>query len=73
MLDEPSVGHWEEQTRVGEREKKVCEEKKNFAVKVCKIAKMLVRMVAFEGLQPMVTEAFMRERNPRRTENLGSQ
>ena len=32
-----------------------------FAGKVRKIAKMLVRMVAFEGLQPMVTEAFLKE------------
>ena len=41
-------------------ERKVLEEK-NFAGKVHKIAKMVVRMVAFEGLQPMVTEACTRE------------
>ena len=34
------------------------DEQKNFAGKVNKIAKMLVRRVALEGLQPMVTEAF---------------
>ena len=43
------------------RERCVYEEKKNFARKVNKIAKMIVRLVAFEGLQPMVTEAFMKE------------
>ena len=34
------------------------ENKKNFAARVNKIATMLVRMVALEGLQPMATEAF---------------
>ena len=58
------IGYWhsEEQTRVGERERKVYEEKKNLAGKVNKIAKMIVRMVAFEGLQPMATEALMKEK-----------
>ena len=37
------------------------EEKKNFAGKVTKIARMIVRMVAFEGLQPAATEAFLKE------------
>ena len=57
------IGYWhsEEQT-VGEHERKVCEEKKNFAGKINKIAKMLVRMVALEGLQPIVTEALTREK-----------
>ena len=57
------IGYWrsEEQTRVGERARKVSEEKKNFAGKVNKIANMIVRIVTFEGLQPMATEAFMRE------------
>ena len=48
------IGYWqsENQTRIGERERKVYEEKKNFAGKVNnKIAKMLARMVALEGLQ----------------------
>ena len=35
----------------------VFDENKNFARKVTKIVKMLVRIVALEGLQPMVTEA----------------
>ena len=39
------------------------DEKKHFAGKVTKIAKVLVRMVALEGLQPMDTEAFLKERN----------
>ena len=61
------VGFWHngEQTRVRERERKEYEEKKNSAGKVNKIAKMIVRIVTFEGLQPMVTEAtaFIREMN----------
>ena len=54
------IGYWhsEDQVRVGEYERRVFDEKKNVAGKVTKIAKMLVRMVALEGLQPMVTEAF---------------
>ena len=57
------IGYWrsEEQTRVGERERQVYEEKKNFAGKAHKIAKMIVRMVAYECSPPMVTEAFMKE------------
>ena len=39
------------------------EEKKTFAGKVTKITKMIVRIVAFEGLQPMVTEAFLKGDN----------
>ena len=31
--------------------------------KVTEIAKMIVRMVAFEGLQPLVTEAFLKQDN----------
>ena len=58
-------GYWhnEWQTRVGELEGKAYEEKKNFAGKVNKIAKMIVRIVTSKGLQPMVTEAstFIRE------------
>ena len=46
---------------VGELERRACEEKNNFAGKVNKIAKMIVRIVALEGLQPMVTEAFMKQ------------
>ena len=34
-----------------------------FAEKVTEIAKMLVRMVALEGLQPTVTEAFFEKCN----------
>ena len=51
------IGYWhgEEQTRVGERERKVYEEERNFAGKLNKIVKIVVRTVAFEGLQPMVT------------------
>ena len=40
----------EEQTRVGE-------ERKNLAGKANKIAKMVVRILTLEGLQPMVAEA----------------
>ena len=77
------TGYWrrEDQIRVGENERRVFEEKKKFAGKVTKIAKMLVRMVALEGLQPMVTEAFLKEdhilcgfgavKNPMRTGNSG--
>ena len=56
------IGHWrsEDQTRVGERERKVYEEKKNFAGKVKKVANRLVRMVTLEVLLPMVTEAFLK-------------
>ena len=43
--------------RVGELERQAYEERKNFAGKVNKIAKMFVRIVTLEGLQPMVTEA----------------
>ena len=52
-------GFWrsEERTRVGELERQAYEEKKNFAGKVNKIAKVIVGIVTFEGLQPMVTEA----------------
>ena len=58
------IGYWHnaDQTRVGERERKVYEEEKNFVGKVSKIAKMLVRMVALEGLLPMVKEAFIKEK-----------
>ena len=51
------IGYWhgEEQTRVGERERKVYEEERNFAGKLNKIVKIVVRTVAFEGLHPMVT------------------
>ena len=52
-----------DQIRVGEYERRVFEEKKNFAGKVNKIAKMLVRMVALEGLQPMFTEAVLKGNN----------
>ena len=53
------IGCWrnEEQTR-GELERKAYEQRKNFAGKVNKIAKRMVRIVTFEGLQPMVTEAY---------------
>ena len=37
------------------------EEKRIFAGKVSKIAKMLVRMVALQGLQPLAAEAFISE------------
>ena len=50
-------------SRVGEYERREFEEKSNFAGKVNKIAKMLVRMVALEGLQPVVAEAFLKEGN----------
>ena len=55
------IGYWrsEEQARVGENERKICEEKKFFVGKVGEIAKMIVRIVTFEGLQPMVTEGFI--------------
>ena len=43
--------------KVGELERKAYEERKNFARKANKIAKMIVRIVTFEGSQPMVTEA----------------
>ena len=57
-IDEPFwYWHSEEQTRVGGLERKAYEEKKNLAVKVNKIAQMIVRILTFEGLQPMVTEA----------------
>ena len=51
------IGCWhsEHQVRVGEYERMEFEEKDNFAGKVNKIAKMLVRMLALEGLQPMIT------------------
>ena len=42
---------------VGELERRACEEKNNFAGKVNKIAKMIVRIVALEGLRPLVTDA----------------
>ena len=59
------TGFWcrEEQTRVGERERKVFQEEKNVAGKVNRIAKMIVRTVAFEALQPIVAEAFMKEQD----------
>ena len=43
------IGYWqsEDQTRVGERERKVFEEKKNFAGKVREISNMLVRIIVF--------------------------
>ena len=53
----------EDQTRLGEHERTVYGEKKNFAGQVNKIAKALVRMVGLEGLQPMVTEAFLKGDN----------
>ena len=46
----------------GERARKVYEKKKDFASKVNKIAKIIVRIVTFKGLQPMVTEAFIRDK-----------
>ena len=49
--------------RVGEYGRREFEEQMNFAGRVNKIAKMLVRMVALEGLQPMVTEASFKEGN----------
>ena len=49
--------HNEEQTRVGELERWAYEEKTKFAGKVNKIAKMIVRIVALEGLRPLVTDA----------------
>ena len=57
------IGYWqnEDQVRVGEYERREFEEKKSFAGKVNKVAKMLVRMVALEGLQPIVTEPFFKE------------
>ena len=57
------IGYWhsEDQLRVGEYERREFEETKNFAGKVNKIARMLVRMVTLEGLQQMVTEAFFQE------------
>ena len=56
-------GYWhsEDQVRVGEYERREFEEKKKFAGKVNKIAKMVVRMVALEGMQPVGTEAFSKE------------
>ena len=56
------IGFWhsEEQTRVGELEGKAYEGKRTKQAR-SKIAKMIVRIVALEGLQPRVTEAFMRE------------
>ena len=56
------IGCWhsDDQIRVGEYVRRVFDEKNNFAGKVTKIAKMIVRMVAFEGLQPMVTDAFLK-------------
>ena len=52
--------HGRHRYQVGER--KVYEEKKNFAGKDSKIAKVIVRIETFEGLQPMAIEAssFMR-------------
>ena len=41
---------------VGLRERHM-KRKRNFAGKVNKIAKMIVRIMTFEGLQPMVAEA----------------
>ena len=50
--------------RVGVYGRRVLEEKKNFAGKANKIAQMLVR--ALEGLQPMVTGAFLEKgKSPR--------
>ena len=62
------IGYWhsEDQIRVGEYERRVFQQKKNFAGNVTKIAKMIVRLVAFEGLQPMVTEAFLTRDNIQR-------
>ena len=59
------IGYWrsEDQIRVGEYERRVLEEKKDFAGKVAKIAKMIARTVAFEGLQPMITEASLKGDN----------
>ena len=56
------IGYWrsEDQSRVGEYERRVFEEQKHFAGRVAKIAKMIVSMVAFEGLQPAATEAFLK-------------
>ena len=56
------IGYWrsEDQIKGGAYERREYEEKKNFAGKVNKIAK---RMVALEGLQPMVTEAFLKVGN----------
>ena len=53
----------EDQIRVGEYERRVFGEKKNLAGKVTNIAEKTVRMVAFEGLQPMVAEAFLNRDN----------
>ena len=44
-------------------ERRVFERKKKFAGKVTKIAKVIVRMVAFEGSQPVITEAFLKGDN----------
>ena len=62
------------QTRVGEPERKPYEQKKNFAGKVNKTAKMNVRIVTLDGLQPMVTESsvFLREIGQLRLEVEGS-
>ena len=43
--------------QLGGFERRAYEVKKNFASKANKIAKMIVRIVFLEGLQPMVTEA----------------
>ena len=50
--------------RVGERERKVYEEKKTFAGKVNKIAKMIARMVDWRALQLMVTELERERKHP---------
>ena len=57
------TGYWhsDDQVRVGEYEKRVFDEKKNFAGKVTKDCQK--RMIAFEGLQPMVAEAFLKGDN----------
>ena len=58
------TAYWrsEDQVRVGEYERRVFEEKRNLAGKATKIAKMIVRMVAFEGLRSAATEPFLKEK-----------
>ena len=59
------IGDWhsDHQIRVGEYERRVFEEKKNFAGKVTEIAKTMMRMVTFEGLQPTASDAFLKGDN----------
>ena len=58
ILVEPFWLQWRANKRWKTWEKSISREKG----KVSKIAKMIVRIVVFEGLQPMVTEEFMKEK-----------